>query len=897
MTMDSTNHCISAVGFPAKVNNRPGLDKIHYRIGSYADIRAFLLNELNTKEALAEWTHREADDPAIALLEGVSVLGDILTFYQENYANETFLRTATWRESVNDLVRLLGYRLSPGLGGKSFFAFEIKGDKEVNIPQGLPLQADLEERSETDHFQVANAFMAHPHLNQFRLYRKRFEANVHLGIGAQTLEVHQLDSQPFADTSQLDIQAGDRIVILPDRVYWDYQDFNRTAEIIQVKDVEVVLDRIILHLEGKLRGSQTGPVKAYKIGRSFKHFGHNAPVQVIKLNATGGVEKVESVLTKRYLDLDTAVSSGMEEFYSELKAGDFPLEYEVQDITVGTRIICTGHIVSNQSIVNDQRFALDLEIKEVRQESRKWGALNSATTVLALDPNGLDELDPLYYFTTPQSELQSIVMHEVVSPAFIVCSERQFQVEPDESFNSLYYYGTREEASKLAGRTLCLQKEEKEGLILSCTNEYEFFYPNVPPYQALGPEPEWYKKFWKLTFDQTLDCFDIQEFDEANPSVTVYGNLALAKQGKKMPVAILGNGDNRQTFQTYRLPKAPLTYHMSTSATPPEIPELEVYVNDKLWTKVDTFFGKDAEEQIYIVRQDSKGESWVQFGDGVHGARLPSGKSNVTASYKTGSGAYGKLKDGSKPSVNARVKDLKKVLMPASATGGAEPESAGNAREAAPGKVQSLGRMVSMQDYEKEALSIPGIIKAIVSWAFEDNMPCIQITVLMESGREAEFEAVRETLSGYNRCRGTQRYPIKVVPSYFHYIYLKILIGLNPSYLSDAVLMDVRKALGAIEGEEDPESGLFSLSERQIGQHEYTNRIEGVVQQVEGVNWVKHQAHYVFPSGGTPDELQLPNAFASYPTLACPSNGLFQLHEKQLEIQVSQNVSPEECSA
>ena len=48
------------------------------------------------------WTHRDADDPGIALMEGAAILGDILTFYQEHYANEAYLRTAAWRERLSD---------------------------------------------------------------------------------------------------------------------------------------------------------------------------------------------------------------------------------------------------------------------------------------------------------------------------------------------------------------------------------------------------------------------------------------------------------------------------------------------------------------------------------------------------------------------------------------------------------------------------------------------------------------------------------------------------------------------------------------------------------------------------------------------------------------------------
>lgn len=138
MSQKCRNDCKDLILFPGELKNRPGLSHIDYRIGTYSDFREALLEMLNADPVLAPWTNREADDPGIALLEGASILGDILTFYQELYANEAYLRTALWRESIADLVHLLGYRLSPGLGGKATFAFEVKGDKPVVIPAGFP---------------------------------------------------------------------------------------------------------------------------------------------------------------------------------------------------------------------------------------------------------------------------------------------------------------------------------------------------------------------------------------------------------------------------------------------------------------------------------------------------------------------------------------------------------------------------------------------------------------------------------------------------------------------------------------------------------------------------------------------------------------------------------------
>src|SRR4051812_32141425 len=129
MSDDCNNYCAAVPDFPRLITNRWGLGHIQYRIGSYGDMMAAMLDGLNKDPVLSGWTHRAPDDPGIALLESAAVLGDILTFYQELYANEAYLRTARWRESVSDLVRLLGYRLSPGLGGRATFAFLLRGSQ------------------------------------------------------------------------------------------------------------------------------------------------------------------------------------------------------------------------------------------------------------------------------------------------------------------------------------------------------------------------------------------------------------------------------------------------------------------------------------------------------------------------------------------------------------------------------------------------------------------------------------------------------------------------------------------------------------------------------------------------------------------------------------------------
>ena len=53
---------------------------------------------------------REDDDFSIALLDAWATVADVLMFYQERVANESYMRTATERFSLIELARLIGYQ-------------------------------------------------------------------------------------------------------------------------------------------------------------------------------------------------------------------------------------------------------------------------------------------------------------------------------------------------------------------------------------------------------------------------------------------------------------------------------------------------------------------------------------------------------------------------------------------------------------------------------------------------------------------------------------------------------------------------------------------------------------------------------------------------------------------
>src|SRR5690242_2052277 len=92
---------------PAAVTNRPGLSAISYRVGTHSQFKASMLASLSASElpALKNLRTRANDDFTIALLDGAATMADVLTFYQERLANESYLRTATERRSILELAR------------------------------------------------------------------------------------------------------------------------------------------------------------------------------------------------------------------------------------------------------------------------------------------------------------------------------------------------------------------------------------------------------------------------------------------------------------------------------------------------------------------------------------------------------------------------------------------------------------------------------------------------------------------------------------------------------------------------------------------------------------------------------------------------------------------------
>ena len=143
----------TSVQTPQAETNRPGLPALSYRAGTWATFKESMLARLSSSDypALAALKTRDDDDFTIAFLDATAIVLDILTFYQERLANESYLRTAAQLRSLTELSRLIGYQPAPGVSASHLRGLQLEDRHPdsrpirlrppITIPQGTQVQS------------------------------------------------------------------------------------------------------------------------------------------------------------------------------------------------------------------------------------------------------------------------------------------------------------------------------------------------------------------------------------------------------------------------------------------------------------------------------------------------------------------------------------------------------------------------------------------------------------------------------------------------------------------------------------------------------------------------------------------------------------------------------------
>jgi hypothetical protein len=853
--LDACGCCAGiAVHTPVAVYNRPGLSAVAYRVGTHAAFRQTLLARLSdpTRLPLRALTTRDESDFSIALLDAWAALADVLTFYQERIANESYLRTATERLSILELARLIGYELRPGVAAAAYLAFTLEKVPGVTPQQaqalGVPARTTLDvgikvqsvpgpgEQAQT--FETVEQIEARVGWNAIR---PRLTIRHPVKWDTDTLYFEGLATS---------LKRGDGILVTP---------YGQDAIFRQVADVTNDNERQVTKV--RLTPLPSGASSAYStIWDGYEKGTPLAPFAEPFLGKTIEAADLQAIAHKENFKVQT--------LFDNLAAARDPAP---RLIVFRTRAAIFGHnALAWHALSGSQRYgewSKNVFLKGVyanRQDSWIDERLSNYHGVGANEKHVF--LDNVYQGMVKNSWI--VLKQDVEAKAYLVTgavevSKADFGLSAKvsrltldtRSYWSDFYprlttvFGQSEELplarhpfpdhtvsgslieldtwvdGLFAGHNIIIsgERHDKRGTTASEVATV------AKVEHVLTTEGG-----TRLKLTAPLDHTYVRE------TVNINANVALATHGETV-MDVLGGGDASKPFQAFTLRQPPLTY--TGAATPSGTQTtLSVRVNGLLWHEVSAFYGHGPEERIYVTRTDDDGQTTVRFGDGITGARLPTGQDNVVATYRKGSGLAGRVRADQLSQLMTRPLGVKGATNPLPAEGAAAAEARAAARRNAPLTIMTLERIVSLRDYEDFARAFAGVGKALATWTWNGERRGVFVTVAGAGGASIPDNSLpAKNLLNAMRAAGDADVPLALASFEPRLFRLKAKVKVREDYVAEKVLAEVEQRLRAH----------FSFDERAFGQPVMLSEVVAVMQRTQGVAAVDVDELYR-TSGQTP---------------------------------------------
>jgi hypothetical protein len=909
-SQDKLNDCDCCEGVtaetPVRINNQPGLSAISYRIGTHGQFKRTMLANLSSAQypALKDLTTRDDTDFTIALLDAWATVADVLTFYQERVANESYLRTATERRSMQHLAGLVGYEPGPGVAASTYLAFTV--EEPLKLPETLgsgvtaasvqmqspiPIQSlvvsdsvtiDIGTKVQTipgqdeqpQTFETIEKITARAAWNALRprltkpqklrsdtdmIYLKGIMTNLKAGdvvliitgSGAKIVTwVDNVKPQPQHDRTEVKLVSIRKKIEggASEKIPEGHERIRMTRGKIAISErsvKECILDMIVddrdlrafmgergwkaddvvktVKKYSKEHQGSAGEVHAFSEQVGF--FGHNAPFfhslkdkdgealypkacdwdkdgwEIWKNNGKQLIEalakpdkdiKVREVNTIEYKaskkeTLSQAPGTGAD-YYDD--AGCY-LERTIQGILPESWVLFT----------TSGGNAAVYKITSTNEKSLLGFGMSAKGTGLRLKKS--DGTDLQDNATDKSRDFKVRNTSASVKSRQLELAEEPVTQDLNKGDNELLLnemvIGLQE------GQTVALSGKLKDPQGL--TQSELLVISKITHEHGLT----------SLTFNEGLK--NSYERD----TVTINANVARATHGETVS-EVLGSGDGAQTYQRFTLRQPPLTYVASSKPTGSES-TLQVRVNDLLWKEVPTLYGHGPHECIYSTRTDAEGRTIVLFGDGRTGARPPTGRENIRASYRRGIGSGGLVRAGQLSMLMTRPLGLKGAINPLEAADGDDPESIDDIRKNAPTRVIALERTVSLRDYEDVARAFPGIAKALATWIWFGEKRGIFVTVAGVKGRAVQ-EDYLDKLTTAMKTSGDPHVPVSLNLFRKALFWISAAIKVDsPTYITESVIRAVRRKLEAA----------FSFDVRNLGQPVTVGEVMAVIQSVPGV--------------------------------------------------------------
>jgi hypothetical protein len=831
---------------PREPGNRPGLPEITARLGGYASFRRTQLAMLSSSDLgkLSELRTRETDDYSIALIDAWSTVGEVLSFYADRLANEALLATAVDPLSQREMARLVGYRPSPGVAAGATLAFTM------SEAPGSPASAVI----------AAGAKVMSTPGQDEQPVTYETSADVTARVAWNAIRPRLAQAHPLPATAKTLLFAGVATGLTPGDAVWFTADngdsvfalvrkvtarpADKAADPASVDTTEVAIERVggapnpappatppvvvtatALTTAAQLVWGQTLPaadipplLAAHKVSESDVFasylalprlsrrvvvlrsraavFGHAAPAlatlpdsligQVVTYTVNGGVVTASGVRDGPFRGKTATTWADQ---------GDLTLLAD-GGTNVYLDTVYDGVRVGSFAVLRDgatwSLYRVDAAIELTKNEF----AVSAKCTRLTLNVNaGFSNFK--------------------IRTASIYCEADSLELAeaPIDTF-----------VTEGSTNAITLQ-----GWVPGLTPGQDIIVTGRAFGGGIAPAAE------SLTLAKVEHVFAADggtriKFVSAlagiytRGSVRMNANAVDATHGESV-FEVLGAGDSRVPFQSFRTKQAPQTF--VTAAVPGGARStLEVRVNDVLWQEVPNFLDRGPQERIYVTRLDADGYTVITFGDGVTGARLPTGADNVRARYRKGLGLAGRVRVHQLNQPLTRPLGLTGVDNPLPAEGGADPQGPDSLRRNVPLTVRTLDRTVSLLDYEDFARSYAGVAKALAVPQWDIGGELVFVTVAGEGGAPiADPSTIRTALVGSVRAAGDPYSRFAVGNYRGVYFRLAVSVKVDPTYIANDVLVGVEAVL----------RDRFSFDRRNFAQPVAASEVLAAIHSVAGV--------------------------------------------------------------
>ena len=887
---------------PRRLDNPPGLPALDYRSGRHGDYLASLRARLSSTDypALAALTSREDSDFTLALADALACSLEVLGFYTERYAQEHYLRTATEQLSVRQLARLIGYRPAPGVAAATHLAFtllEAPGApaEPIVIPPGTRVQSVPGQGEQAQTFETTAPVPARAAWNAIPVQ------------ASQSWQPKAGDTALWLAGLATGLQPGDALLIVgnerladPGSERWDIRVLASVEPDSANQRTRVAWNHPLGSRFPSMAPAAAG-VQVFALRQRTVLFGYNAPDPNLLGNGDSNIAKQ----IDKQIDKTDADAWQWKNFVLDPAAVDLDGEHP--------KLVAGGWfaLVSNQAGLGSADLPGYTELYRIaRVAHRSRSAFALSAKVTRLSPDTQENLSAERFtlrrtLVLTQSEVLATTARPLLYPVqgdTLVLARRVEGLRPGQP---LALSGVRQRIAVLAAG-LALQLDDGGSAPLAEGDELFMLAPadrlfgasavaqDAETFAGLLGNPAVNLRLQLLDRDgrsgrlsakaSQLRLADarkddavvrqvafIADGDDAlaldrdythiklraalqhvfeRASLRVNANVAPASHGETVE-AILGDGDAGQANQRFALNQAPLTY-VAANTPSGRASTLELRVNDVLWAEAPTLYRAAADAHRYETAQDEAGLATLQFGDGIEGARLPSGHSNVRARYRKGLGSAGNLAAGKLTTLLSRPLGVSEVVNPGPASGGEDGEALERARANAPLTVLTLDRAVSVADYGNFARAFAGIDKAHALWIPAGPARGIFLSLAGVDGAPvsedgATYGFLRDALLAY----GDPLLPLRLASYRDARFRCRLAVKLASGYEATPVLKAVEAALREH----------FGFARRDFGQTVSVDEVAAVVHGLPGVLAVQVSRLY---RQGQPPALK-PRLFAAVP--------------------------------